>query len=856
MNTRVEPNSAGASSWRRGLRPLLGALLLRHGWSSAVRCSLCLLGLGAFCCSFAPARASQQYSRSVTFQTSDQSQWAAGFEYVNNWSQEFSRDWSGSTGGGSFYDLGIPRVCTPAVEEFGVTIIPEICTPAISLGSFGARGTASTSGKIGLRPSVSVSGGDVNVSYPVRVSIQYPDAGTLYPGDSFNLLTSFVPESGGSLTTSSPHARVTVDAILNATFSGSAEVKAFGDTLFNESLSIPPIGSNNWLTVLDTDNDTFQRLAGLGQALANWRLSSATGGILTGGFKNLSIDTSGGLVSGSNSLRSSDEETFFRTRIDYSNAALTAAGMPGFNKDINAAGIHLAFQILDAYQLFDLKVGQTFRFDPTPRLSLQLSTGQTIDLNAGQSTQLTFPTVSAGASRNDLTITPTHSLGNTLTNTTDLIFSPSMNFTPLNITFSGSLDAGELGDWDLPGFSLNPTGTFSQSLGDQTFNLFNQSFPLQGFSSPSTEAFTLVGYTYPVPALASVTPPAFKPGAVTQLSAAGTNFVDTHTNSVTTLPNTTARWNDSDRTTRYGSATQLTFDLSATQANTEGIFRVTVSNPAPGGGASNSRDVIIDGTAPVSTPSFSGPQNADHHGWYKGDVTATVGAQDTLSGVHRTDYQVDEGTYQHVLTGSSLGPGSFTTPSFVVSGEKRHVLKFKSSDNVENLEAENSREVNIDGTVPVVTYSGNAGNYTVDQQVNINCSSADPNLTSGEAGSGVFRDTCQNIVGPAYSFPLGANTFSAMATDTAGNVGANTTRFSVQVTYGSLCNLVQRFVKDPLLGRSLCMKLDVMKQAQDRGDLTVKTSIMDAFVAEVAAQSGKAIKPADAAVLTALARAL
>src|SRR5207302_2065440 len=109
----------------------------------------------------------------------------------------------------------------------------------IGLGSFGASGSASTSGEIGFRPSVTVNGGAVNVSYPVQVTIQYPDAGTLYPGDPFTLFTSFVPASGGSLTTSSPHARVTVDAILNATFNVSAEVKAFSKDLFNDSLSVP-----------------------------------------------------------------------------------------------------------------------------------------------------------------------------------------------------------------------------------------------------------------------------------------------------------------------------------------------------------------------------------------------------------------------------------------------------------------------------------------------------------------------------------------------------------------------------------------------------------------------------------------
>jgi trimeric autotransporter adhesin len=290
-----------------------------------------------------------------------------------------------------------------------------------------------------------------------------------------------------------------------------------------------------------------------------------------------------------------------------------------------------------------LKVGQTFRFDPTPQLSLQLSNGQTLNLNAGQSTALTFPTVTAGAASNNLTVTPTYTLGNDLANETDLIITPSYNFTPLNIAFSGSLDAGVLGSWSLPGLSLDPAGTFSWFPGDISIPLFNQSFPLQGFNSSTTAPLTIVGYTYPLPTLASVSPPAFKPGATTLLTAAGTHFVPSHTNAVTTLPNTIAQWNGANRTYQYGSPTQMTFHLSTTDANTEGIYNVNVTNPAPGGGTSNSQKVIIDGTPPVTAAPLSGPQNANNHGWYKGDVTVNLSTNDTLSGVAEVDYSVDSG---------------------------------------------------------------------------------------------------------------------------------------------------------------------------------------------------------------------
>jgi hypothetical protein len=119
-----------------------------------------------------------------------------------------------------------------------------------------------------------------------------------------------------------------------------------------------------------------------------------------------------------------------------------------------------------------------------------------------------------------------------------------------------------------------------------------------------------------------------------------------------------------------------------------------------------------------------------------------------------------------------------------------------------------------------VTYSGNAGAYTVDQAVDIACHAQD-------GLSGLASSTCPGAVGPAYSFSLGANELSASATDKAGNVRVESTTFTVAVTPVSLCALTRHFVqgsetyqalaltpaqqaKVDLLATALCLKLDAL----------------------------------------------
>ena len=109
-------------------------------------------------------------------------------------------------------------------------------------------------------------------------------------------------------------------------------------------------------------------------------------------------------------------------------------------------------------------------------------------------------------------------------------------------------------------------------------------------------------------------------------------------------------------------------------------------------------------------------------------------------------------------------------------------------------------------TGPVVAYSGNAGSYTVDQTVAIHCSASD-------SASGIASTTCAEITGPAYAFAPGANTFSASATDNAGNTSSSSTTFTVVESETSLQALVARFCGDAAAASGLQAKLNSMATA-------------------------------------------
>jgi hypothetical protein len=154
--------------------------------------------------------------------------------------------------------------------------------------------------------------------------------------------------------------------------------------------------------------------------------------------------------------------------------------------------------------------------------------------------------------------------------------------------------------------------------------------------------------------------------------------------------------------------------------------------------------------------------------------------------------------------------------------------------------------VKIDKTVPLVTYSDNAGSYTVDQQVQITCAASD-------ALSGVASNTCQTIGGPAHGFGLGSHSYSATATDKAGNSGSGSTTFTVTVTPASLQALINRFCTNPGVATALDQRVNAIANAPNAG---AKAGMLQAFTQQVRAETGRTLTSDQATVLSTLANAL
>lgn len=232
---------------------------------------------------------------------------------------------------------------------------------------------------------------------------------------------------------------------------------------------------------------------------------------------------------------------------------------------------------------------------------------------------------------------------------------------------------------------------------------------------------------------------------------------------------------------------------------------------------------VVD-TTPPQISFTAGPANAA--GWYNGDVTISFTCTDGLSGVASCTDPI-------TLSGDGAGQSAAGT----------------AVDRAGNSAGITVSDINIDKTEPVVTYTGNAGSYTVDQMISIAC-------TSSDSLSGVADDTCAGIAGPAWSFATGLNSYSATATDKADNVGQGSTSFTVAATPDGLCALGAHFATSAGVAQGLCSKLEAARAAAAKGNANAKAGQIGAFINLVQAQTGKALTAEQAAILTRLVKLL
>ena len=142
----------------------------------------------------------------------------------------------------------------------------------------------------------------------------------------------------------------------------------------------------------------------------------------------------------------------------------------------------------------------------------------------------------------------------------------------------------------------------------------------------------------PVPTITSISPTStFSGSSDFTLTVNGTNFVSA----------STVAWNGSSLTTTYVSGSQLTAIVPAANIVTPGTFSITVVNPAPGGGTSNTMTF----TVLVGATKFVILNPAD--GTVDNPITITVQAQNASSEVF-TSYQSD---VTLAVSGSATGGG-------------------------------------------------------------------------------------------------------------------------------------------------------------------------------------------------------
>jgi choice-of-anchor C domain-containing protein len=217
-----------------------------------------------------------------------------------------------------------------------------------------------------------------------------------------------------------------------------------------------------------------------------------------------------------------------------------------------------------------------------------------------------------------------------------------------------------------------------------------------------------------------------------------------------------------------------------------------------------------DATPPVITPNVTG--TLGDNGWYTSNVDVSWTVTDAESNVTSTT-----GCDAQSVTSDTNGV-TFTCEATSAGGT-----------------ASQSVTVKRDATKPVIEFAGNAGSYTVDQSVAITCSASD-------ATSGIATSDCPGASGDAYTFGVGTTTLNASALDLAGNSSALSTSFTVSVTSGSLCALVQRWVSQRGVQNSLCQQLN--------------NRAYGAFINHVRSQSGKFVPTDKVAILIALAQRL
>jgi len=188
-------------------------------------------------------------------------------------------------------------------------------------------------------------------------------------------------------------------------------------------------------------------------------------------------------------------------------------------------------------------------------------------------------------------------------------------------------------------------------------------------------------------------------------------------------------------------------------AGSSGVHTVEYYSVDLAGNAETTKSTTVglaDTTAPETSISLAG--TAGLNGWYVSDVTVTLTATDSQSGVNYTRYRIDGGSWQ---TYSS---------QFLISAEGNHTLEFYSVDYAGNNESTHSITVKVDKTPPTTSATGYGYNVTLTASDSAGGSGVDRIMYRIDSGS------WQIYTGPFSAGTSGSHNVTFYAVDKAGNI--------------------------------------------------------------------------------------
>ncbi|HET7398023.1 MAG TPA: PxKF domain-containing protein [Intrasporangium sp.] len=163
--------------------------------------------------------------------------------------------------------------------------------------------------------------------------------------------------------------------------------------------------------------------------------------------------------------------------------------------------------------------------------------------------------------------------------------------------------------------------------------------------------------------------------------------------------------------------------------------------------------VLVDKTVPTITGGATTSPNAN--GWYRGPVTVQFGCADSVSGI------------------------ASCQPDATVAAEGANSVTGTAVDNAGNKGTTRVTGINVDTVAPVVTIGG-----ITDGGVYILGAVPTATVTATDATSGLTAPATGTLTGGTAS-GVGTFTYTATATDKAGNVGTATLRYKVVYGYGA-----------------------------------------------------------------------